>query len=141
MDSATIKAKANALFAEAPFVSRIGNSNDHQQALSLMDELIKDYETNRLLIEVLAAFIERWEERAPGLADFNARVAILDGDEAVLRVLMDQYQLKPSDLEPELGARGSVSGLLAGRYKLTCAQIEALSDRFGFNPEVFFRKV
>jgi HTH-type transcriptional regulator/antitoxin HigA len=40
-----------------------------------MDQLMQDYDTNRLLIEVLSASIERWENQAEEFSDFHAAVA------------------------------------------------------------------
>ena len=39
---------------------------------------MQDYDTNRLLIEVLSANIERWEDQAEEFSDFNAAVAEMD---------------------------------------------------------------
>jgi len=39
---------------------------------------VEDYDTNRLLIEVLSASIERWEDQAEEFSEFNAAVAETD---------------------------------------------------------------
>ena len=49
--------------------------------------------------------------------------------EALLAFLMEQHQLKQSDL-PEVGSQGVVSELLRGNRELNIRQIKALSDRF-----------
>ena len=64
--------------AQVPFVARIETQDDYEQALELMDQLVDDYDTNRLLIEVLSASIERWEDQAEEFSDFNAAVAETD---------------------------------------------------------------
>ncbi|KXS52912.1 MAG: putative transcriptional regulator with HTH domain [Marinobacter sp. T13-3] len=61
--------------AQVPFVAYIETRDDYKQALELMDQLVGDYDTNRLLIEVLSASIERWEDQAAEFSDFNAAVA------------------------------------------------------------------
>jgi HTH-type transcriptional regulator/antitoxin HigA len=50
--------------AQVPFVAHIKTQDDYQQALEMMDQLVDDYAANKLLIEVLAASIERWEDQA-----------------------------------------------------------------------------
>lgn len=65
--------------AQVPFVAHIENQDDYEQALELMDQLLDDYDTNRLLIEILAVSIERWEDQDTEFSDFNAAVAETDG--------------------------------------------------------------
>lgn len=71
------------------------------------------YDTNRLLIEILAVSIERWEDQATEFSDFNAAVVETDGGVAVLKTLMTQHGLGVADL-PELGSKGNVSKILNG---------------------------
>lgn len=54
----------------------------------------------------------------------------------MLRFLMEQHQLKQSDL-PEIGTQGVVSEILSGKRELNVRQIKALSERFGVNGSVF----
>lgn len=138
MSFSGIKAMASDLFAQAGFVSKIQNDNEYQQALALMDELIEEYDSYVPLIEVLAASIERWEDEAEEFAGFNQRVNALDDGVAVLRTLMDQYQLKADDLKNEIGSKSLVSMILNGSRKLTRDHIQALSERFHVSPAVFF---
>jgi hypothetical protein len=55
---------------------------------------------------------------------------------AVLRFLLDQHQLKQTDL-PEIGSQGVVSEILNGKRDLNTRQIKELSKRFGVSPAVF----
>jgi HTH-type transcriptional regulator/antitoxin HigA len=48
---------------------------------------------------------------------------------AIIRSLMDQYELSQSDL-PELGSQGIVSEILNGKRNINLRQIKALSQRF-----------
>ncbi len=139
MNFAAVKDKAKALFEEASFISEIRNEADYENALALMDELIEDYDENRTLIGVLTNSIEAWENTAPEFAAFNQRIAQLDDGVAVLRTLIDQYQLKADDLKNEIGSKSLVSMILNGSRKLTREHIQALSLRFGLNPAVFFQ--
>ncbi|WP_421911260.1 helix-turn-helix domain-containing protein [Marinobacter sp.] len=125
--------------AQVPFVAHIETQDDYERALELMDELVDDYGANRLLIEILAASIERWEDQSAEFVDFNAAVAETDRGIAVLKTLMAQHGLGVADL-PELGSKGNVSKILNGAEgkKLTRKHMEALSKRFGVPPVLFF---
>lgn len=136
MDEGIIE-QARALFAKAGFIAQIRNRRDYKQALALMDQLIEDYDRNRPLIEVLSNSIERWEASADEFAEFNRQVEAMDDGVAVLRLLMDQHGLTGSDL-PELGSKSLVSKILKGERSLTRRHIEALSQRFGISPTLFF---
>ena len=137
MGFAAIKEKARELFDEASFISHINNDNDYQQALALMDELIEDYDNQRALIAVLSVSIEQWENTAPEFSAFNDRVANINDDLALLKVLMEQHGLGVADL-PEIGTKSLVSRILSGDRSLTKKHIETLSQRFGISPALFF---
>lgn len=125
--------------AQVPFVAHIETQDDYQQALEMMDQLVDDYDANKLLIEILAASIERWEDQAAEFSGFNATVAATDRGVAVLKTLMAQHGLGVADL-PELGSKGNVSKILNGAEgkKLTRKHMEALGKRFGVPPVLFF---
>ena len=125
--------------SQVPFVAHIETQDDYERALELMDQLVDDYDANRLLIEVLAVSIERWEDQATEFSDFNAAVAETDRGIAVLKTLMAQHGLGVADL-PELGSKGNVSKILNGAEgkKLTRKHMEALGKRFGVSPVLFF---
>lgn len=125
--------------AQVPFLARIDTQDDYEHAMALMDELVNDYTANKSLIEILALSIERWEDQAEEFSEFNATVAKMDKGIAVLRTLMSQYGLGVADL-PELGSKGNVSKILNGTEgkKLTRKHMEALGQRFGVPPTLFF---
>ena len=50
MNFSAVKTKAKALFEEASFITEITNEADYENALALMDDLIEDYDENRMLI-------------------------------------------------------------------------------------------
>ncbi|SOB78464.1 HTH-type transcriptional regulator / antitoxin HigA [Marinobacter sp. LV10R510-11A] len=128
----------NAL-AQVPFLARIDTQDDYEHAMALMDALVSDYAANKSLIEILALSIERWEDQAEEFSEFNATVAKMDNGIAVLKTLMAQYGLGVADL-PELGSKGNVSKILNGAEgkKLTRKHMEALGQRFGVPPTLFF---
>ena len=137
MGFTSIKEKARELFDKASFISHISNDNDYQQALALMDELIEDYDNQRALIDVLSASIEQWETSASEFSEFNERIANINGDLALLKVLMEQHGLGVADL-PEIGSKSLVSRILSGDRNLTKKHIATLSRRFGISPALFF---
>ncbi|NKC14039.1 MAG: transcriptional regulator [Gammaproteobacteria bacterium] len=138
MRFSNLKQKAVDFFSEASFVGRIHNEAEYEQALELMDELIEDYDKYLPLIEVLCASIEKWEDESDQFSEFNKRIEALDDGVAILRTLMDQYQLKDDDLKNELGSKSLVSMILNGSRDLTRDHIQALSQRFKISPSVFF---
>ena len=133
-----VKDTALALFSMAGFVSHIANEEEYDQALALMEELIEDYDLYKPLIEVLSVSIERWEDGSDEFVDFNARIDNLDNDVAILRTIMDQYQLKADDLKEIIGGISLVSMILNGTQKLTKDHIQGLSSKYNLNPAMFF---
>ena len=138
MGSTAIKKKASALFSEASFISQIRNKRDYERAMTLMDELIEDYDNQKALIDVLSVSIARWENTSPEFNAFNDRIKNLDNGIATLKVIMEQHHLGVADL-PEIGSKSLVSRILRGDRRLTRNHIEALSQRFGINPALFFQ--
>ena len=137
MDFQKLIATATELLNEASFISEIKSEEDYNRALELMDSLIDDYDNQKLLIEILSHSIEKWEETAEEFASFNANLESIDTDVAVLKVLIEQYNLKAADLEKEIGSKSLVSMILNGTRSLTTRHIKALSKRFHINPAVF----
>lgn len=137
MGFAMLKKKAHSLLEGAPWIAHIQNQRDYKMALTLMDELIEDYDYHLPLIEILSASIERWENESRSFAQFNAAVEQLDHSVSLLKVLMDQHQLGIADF-PEIGSKSLVSKILNGHRRLTVDHIHALSKRFGISPVLFF---
>ena len=137
MGFAAIKQQACEIFNQAPFIHHISNEAEYAQALTLMDELIEDYDTQKPLIEMLSASIARWEDASPEFKSFNDRIEKLDGGLTTLRVIMEQHKLGVADL-PEIGSKSLVSRILSGKRRLTRNHIEALSKRFNISPALFF---
>ena len=103
-----------------------------------MDELIDDHDNQVLLIELLSASIERWEDSNPDFDEFNQAIDSVDPALSVLRILMDQHSLGVADF-PEIGSKSLVSKILNQRDRqLTRQHIDALSKRFNISPALFF---
>ncbi|OLQ83792.1 hypothetical protein BIT28_07420 [Photobacterium proteolyticum] len=101
-----------------------------------MDELVEDYETNQVLIDLLFPVIERYEEEVGRFQEFNEHMDSVDQGVAMLSVIIDQNKLKLCEL-PEIGGKSLVSQILNGNRSLTLKHITALSDRFGIPEEMF----
>ena len=78
MKFSSVKAKTNALLAEASFLLGIKSQAEYERALSFMDELIDDYDNSHPLIDLLSTSIERWKYSSPEFTEFNTQVAGMD---------------------------------------------------------------
>jgi len=82
------------------------------------------------LLDVVGMLVSQYEdENTPGLQSAEP----LD----VLRFLMEQHNLKQSDLRKEIGTQGVVSEILSGSREINARQAKALAKRFGVSPAVF----
>ena len=138
MNFLEVKEQANILFSHAEFLVYIKNQEEYERALSLMDELIEEYDLYKSLIDVLSHSIEEWENSAREFSEFNREIKQMDSAVAVLRTLMQQYGLKTSDFENEIGDKSSVSMVLNSSQMLSRSHIQALSTRFHISPALFF---
>lgn len=89
--TAAIKA-ANDLPSEFPFLDSTPSCQDYEDVLGLVEYLI-EHDPDSPLVEMLAAEIDKYENESQEFAEFNARVANIPSGVALLRTLMDQYQL------------------------------------------------
>ncbi|MDM8562036.1 hypothetical protein QUF54_01630 [Candidatus Marithioploca araucensis] len=88
-----------------------------------------------ILLEIVIKSLDEYEKRVcPEMASIFAN---LNEPVAIIRVLMDQYQLQPSEL-PEIGSQEVVCQVLNGTIKLNLNQVKAISQRFKINPALFF---
>jgi len=136
MAFSALKKKAHSLLDQASYISQITSDNEHQLALKLMEELIEDYEYNRLLIEILSVSIAKWEDEADSFQDFNQALTDLEPGSTMLKMLMDHHHLGVADF-PELGSASLVSKIVNNKRRLTLDHIYALSKRFDIDPALF----
>jgi HTH-type transcriptional regulator/antitoxin HigA len=114
---------------------RRSHERDFGRMQSLMDMLLAevgDNENHPLadLLDVVGMLVSQYEdENTPGLQSAEP----LD----VLRFLMEQHNLKQSDLRKEIGTQGVVSEILSGSREINARQARALAKRFGVSPAVF----
>ncbi len=140
MNFLEVKKQANALFSNAGFLVHIQNEEEYGLALSLMDELIEEYAVYKQLIEILSSSIEGWENSSTEFSEFNSQIKRIDSGVAVLRTLMEQYELKTNDFKDEIGGKSMVSMILSGSRKLSRNHIQALANRFHISPSLFFEQ-
>lgn len=137
MNLQRIEQSINTITTEAAFIFHINDSEQHEQALELMEQLIEDYDKHEPLIELLSASIEKYEETAPELESFNEQLCELESGVAVLATLMDQHHLNTTDFQNEIGGKSLVSLILNGKRPLNLGHIKKLSKRFKLPPQVF----
>lgn len=118
-----------------PFFGPIRNERDYARMQALLDELLEevgDDEDHPLvdLLDVVGLLIAQYDqETGPPTEAASPR--------DVLKFLMEQHELKQSDLRKEIGTQGVVSEVLAGTRSINVRQAKALAQRFGVSPAVF----
>jgi len=111
----------------------IRNENEYDQAIKRLNALIDEVGTNEQhplyeLLNTLGSVIHAYEEKYYTMPEGSSV--------EMLRFLMDEHQLEPSDLR-ELGTPDIVSEILNGERELTVKHLQALAARFHVSPAVF----
>jgi HTH-type transcriptional regulator/antitoxin HigA len=127
--------------AAAPYF-HITDNKRYEEALELVEELLEEAADTpndplNAIIEMLSHAIEAYENKDRELAVFEKRAMDQPADLSMLRLLMDQHGLGTADL-PEIGSKSMVSRVLSGKRSLSKKHIQALAERFGINPGLFF---
>ena len=125
----------------APYL-HIKDDKHYKETLALIENLLEEAEDSledpmNAVIDMLSHSIEAYENTNEELVELEARTMEQPADLAMLRVLMDQHNLGTADL-PEIGSKSMVSRVLSGERSLNKKHIQALSQRFGINPGLFF---
>ena len=112
----------------------ITSGKDYELRVAVMDELLDRIgadESHRLmpLLDLIARQIEAYEAEHHALPDAPPA--------AVLAYLMQERDLKQTDLAAELGGQSIVSAILNGKRELNTRQVKALAKRFKVSPAVF----
>ena len=120
----------------------IKDSYHYEETLVLLEELLQEADDSlddpiNAIIDMLSHSIETYESTDKELTEFEARAMQQSTDLAVIRLLMDQYNLGTNDL-PEIGSKSMVSRVLSGERALNKNHIKALSERFNIDPGLFF---
>ncbi|GIU52342.1 hypothetical protein TUM4438_44830 [Shewanella sairae] len=121
-----------------PF-SNIGNEEDYNAAINIMDAITNDYdESLSVIIDVLAPKISEYEDSLEELVEFNDRISSMNPSSTMLRVIMEHHHLKTTDFKDEIGGKSLVSMIVNGKRNLTVDHIKNLSNRFDISPNLFF---
>ncbi len=88
-------------------------------------------ESHRLmpLLDLVTKEVETYEAKHQTLPEAEPA--------AVLAYLMEEHNLKQTDLAEELGGQSIVSAILNGKRELNTRQVKALAKRFNVSPAVF----
>lgn len=125
----------------APYL-HIKDADHYEATLALIEDLMEEMgesadDPMNAMIDMLAHAIEAYENKDKGLVEFESRALGQSADLSMLRLLMDQNDLGVADL-PEIGSKSMVSRVLSGERSLSKKHIQALSERFGIDPGLFF---
>jgi HTH-type transcriptional regulator / antitoxin HigA len=117
-------------------LSPIRNERQYKKMVQLADmlsEVVASSKKHPLidLFELVSELIRTYEYEHFPSPDAKPR--------AVLAFLMEQHQLKQSDL-PEVGNQSVISQILSGARELNVRQINALAKRFQIPAGVFFER-
>ena len=112
----------------------IRTEKQYKHMVALADQLIDQIGSNERgplakLLEVVGTLMEQYE--ADNLSVQNSEPC------QVLNFLMQQHDLKQSDLRTEVGSQGVVSEILNGKREINARQAKSLAERFGVSPAVF----
>lgn len=112
----------------------IENERHYLAMVALMNKLldeISESETHSLVgfLDIVALFVHDYEERNIEVPEAEPRV--------VLRFLMEQHDLRQSDLAELFGSQSNISEVLNGEREINARQARALGSRFGVSPTVF----
>ena len=117
---------ANSLVSIVPLLGGNASRKDYEDALTLVEYLV-EHEPDHPLVDMLVAKIAQYEDEAEEFAEFNDRIAALPSGVALLRVLMYQHKLTPSDFEEATGKQSLVRRILHVPHSLPLHHLNALT--------------
>lgn len=132
----TALSAVTALINTIPLLGGSQSRDDYEQALEIVKHLI-DTDDENPLIDILATKIADYENSAPEYATFNASLAAIPRELAMLRTLMDQNGLNQTDFAEEIGGRSLVNMILKGERSLTLEHMRKLGERFSLPVSAF----
>jgi HTH-type transcriptional regulator/antitoxin HigA len=112
----------------------IENERHYRAMVDFMNELIDEIGDRKAhplmgLLDIVTSFVHDYEARNVELPD--AKPA------DVLRFLMQQHELRQTDLSALFGSQSNVSEVLSGKREINARQARLLAKRFGVSPAVF----
>ena len=130
MNISTMQLAAKQAKSSMPWLVGINSKAEYDELIAVMDDLVEDYDGNKVLIDLMFPVIEKYESKAPEFKELNDSLESLDLGVAMLKVIMDQNGLNGTDFKHEIGSKSTVSMILKGSRSLTIPHIKALSKRF-----------
>ena len=114
-------------------LSNFQTEEQYNKAVKWLDELIEEVSKHEdplieSLIDTLGTLIKDYEDRNIPEPEPDAI--------GCLKFLMEEHNLKPSDLQ-EIGSQEVISEILCEKRQLNVRQIKAFSERFNVSPAVF----
>ncbi len=133
LDLASVQTAWHGLNKLVP-LGQITSERDYKRRVRVMDELLDRIgvnESHRLmpLLDLVTREVETYEAKQQTLPEASPAV--------VLAYLMEEHNLKQTDLAEELGGQSIVSAILNGKRELNMRQVKALATRFSVSPAVF----
>lgn len=112
----------------------IKTEEENERALAEVDRLLAKGEGNLTpeedhLLELMVRLIEDFEEQAYPIVQAPPH--------RVLRHLMEEHNLRQSDLLPVFGSRGIASEVVNGKRGISKAHAKKLGELFHVSPELF----
>lgn len=135
MISDAIKATEELVNA-VPLLGQHASEKDYREALELVEYLLMNNPRSPLL-DIVSNKIREYENSLPEVVAFRAEMEALPSGVAVLATLMEQYGLKQTDFQDEIGGKSLVSRILSGQRQLTVDHIDKLAKRFEISPALF----
>lgn len=135
IDTATIAPAWNAFQGSLPVkIGTIRNDAQYEQVINFMNgllDVVGDDENHELVdfLDLVGQLVEDYE---------STRHAIPEAaPQEVLRFIMEQHDLKQTDLSDEIGGQSVVSEILNGKREINARQAKALAVRFGVSAAAF----
>ncbi|MDQ3511765.1 MAG: helix-turn-helix domain-containing protein [Pseudomonadota bacterium] len=122
-------------FKETTGLGHISDEGRYDQVMALMDCLLEDgamedaHPLNDLFM-LAADLVHQYEQEKYPLPELSGL--------QMLRFLMEQHELRQSDLAEEIGSQGVVSEIISGKRELNKNHIAALSKQFSVSSAAFF---
>jgi HTH-type transcriptional regulator / antitoxin HigA len=134
-NSSTIAPAWNAFQSALPVKIRpIHNEQEYDRIVSFLNDLLDnvgDDEEHELadLLELVGQLVEDYDNHHHAIPDAAPH--------EVLRFLLDQHDLKQTDLATEIGGQSVVSAILNGKREINARQAKSLAARFGVSVAAF----
>jgi antitoxin component HigA of HigAB toxin-antitoxin module len=113
------------------------SKDEHETAIEVMGDLLKDFEINDDIIDILWINIKQYESINNDVLKLNTKEFELNINPAMLKIIIDQNGLSYSDFIEEIGDEIEVELACSGQKVLTEMQLGKLFNRFGLGEKSF----